>query len=300
MFSEHAFAWLKARIPFDRGVMVSTRRSSLWMDPHFHAVPDPRALMESHARVRHLDIVAPKLLREPFVVHAQATNAANIGGPKFAPLRKHLHEFACDHMLGVSIPSVDDDAIGTVMLIRGDTIKRAYAKREVRLLEACAPHFVEAFAVNRDSQLSKSVGHDAEHRAVALAERDGRMMITTRAFAKLFWRDGDDITYLPEPAIRALRSGKSWLLPTGTHSLYAQPDDGTGWLLSLRPSHVVDRLSPRERQVAELFAKGVSYKAIAERLSVSPATARNHLQHIYAKLDVSSREALAAMLQRQT
>ncbi len=38
-----------------------------------------------------------------------------------------------------------------------------------------------------------------------------------------------------------------------------------------------------------LLARGNSNKQIAARLVVSPKTVANHIEHIYAKLDVSSR-----------
>ena len=38
-----------------------------------------------------------------------------------------------------------------------------------------------------------------------------------------------------------------------------------------------------------LLARGLSNKEIAERLVISPKTAGNHIEHIYAKIDASSR-----------
>lgn len=55
-----------------------------------------------------------------------------------------------------------------------------------------------------------------------------------------------------------------------------------------------DPLSPREREVAELVTKGLSNKAIAERLVLSPRTIDGHLERIFAKLGISSRAQLAA------
>lgn len=52
-------------------------------------------------------------------------------------------------------------------------------------------------------------------------------------------------------------------------------------------------LSPRERQVLELLAKGHLYKEIADSLSISIGTVRQHIHNIYEKLHVQNRtEAL--------
>jgi len=50
-------------------------------------------------------------------------------------------------------------------------------------------------------------------------------------------------------------------------------------------------LTAREVDVLALLARGNSNKQIAQRLVVSPKTAANHVEHIYAKLSVSSRAA---------
>jgi DNA-binding NarL/FixJ family response regulator len=51
----------------------------------------------------------------------------------------------------------------------------------------------------------------------------------------------------------------------------------------------VQDLSPREREILELLAKGFANKAIADRLGLKHGTVRWHLQHIYDKLHVRSR-----------
>jgi len=48
-------------------------------------------------------------------------------------------------------------------------------------------------------------------------------------------------------------------------------------------------LSPREQEILVLISKGLSNPEVASTLSVSRATVRTHLEHIYAKLDVSNR-----------
>jgi len=50
-------------------------------------------------------------------------------------------------------------------------------------------------------------------------------------------------------------------------------------------------LTAREVEVLGLLARGHSNRQIAQRLVVSPKTAANHVEHIYAKLGVSSRAA---------
>ena len=48
-------------------------------------------------------------------------------------------------------------------------------------------------------------------------------------------------------------------------------------------------LTAREVEVLRLLAQGLSNKEIANRLVISPKTAGNHIEHIYARIDASSR-----------
>ena len=58
-------------------------------------------------------------------------------------------------------------------------------------------------------------------------------------------------------------------------------------------------LTAREVEVLRLLARGMSNKAIAERLVITPKTAGSHVEHIYTKLGVSSR-AVASLFAAQS
>ncbi len=58
----------------------------------------------------------------------------------------------------------------------------------------------------------------------------------------------------------------------------------------------LDRLSPRERQVAELLLEGESASSMAAKLGVSEHTVRNHLKGIYRRLGVHSKDELLLRL----
>jgi HD-GYP domain-containing protein (c-di-GMP phosphodiesterase class II) len=58
-------------------------------------------------------------------------------------------------------------------------------------------------------------------------------------------------------------------------------------------------LTAREAEVLVLLARGRSNKAIAEELVVAPKTVANHVEHIYSKIDVSSRAAATLFATQQ-
>ena len=61
---------------------------------------------------------------------------------------------------------------------------------------------------------------------------------------------------------------------------------------------LADALTPREQDVWELVAAGLSNQAIAARLRLSENTVKYHLQHLFAKLGVRNRTEAALKFAR--
>jgi DNA-binding CsgD family transcriptional regulator len=57
-------------------------------------------------------------------------------------------------------------------------------------------------------------------------------------------------------------------------------------------------LTPKEREVLELFEHGASYEDVARMLQISVNTVRDHVRHIYEKLQVTSKVEAVMKLQR--
>ena len=90
-------------------------------------------------------------------------------------------------------------------------------------------------------------------------------------------------------AIRAARAGKPTLAPEAAQALIER---------ATRPAPPGHDLSAREREVLALMKQGLSNRAIAERLIISPSTADFHVSNILGKLGVASRtEAVAVAVQ---
>jgi HD-GYP domain-containing protein (c-di-GMP phosphodiesterase class II) len=64
-----------------------------------------------------------------------------------------------------------------------------------------------------------------------------------------------------------------------------------------RPTLPCD-LTPREAEILVLLARGLSNKEMAERLSISARTVSSHVEHVYAKIGVSTRGAAAMFAMR--
>lgn len=75
--------------------------------------------------------------------------------------------------------------------------------------------------------------------------------------------------------------------------------DVAGYLLDIDEGIQTDsslaRLTPREREVVGLIARGYSYRESAERMGIAVKTLENHMGHIFEKLSVASRHELTAL-----
>lgn len=72
--------------------------------------------------------------------------------------------------------------------------------------------------------------------------------------------------------------------------------DGVRCLLTPVHASRADTLSPREREIARMVARGYTNKMIASVLDISLWTVSTHLRRIFAKLGVSTRAAMVALV----
>jgi DNA-binding NarL/FixJ family response regulator len=86
-------------------------------------------------------------------------------------------------------------------------------------------------------------------------------------------------------AIRAVASGEAIFSPRAAERLIkffaAAPQDAV--------APAFPELTPRELEILNLMAQGLSNTAIAERLVLSPKTVRNQVSTVFGKLQVASR-----------
>ncbi|MCX7177515.1 MAG: helix-turn-helix transcriptional regulator, partial [Proteobacteria bacterium] len=50
--------------------------------------------------------------------------------------------------------------------------------------------------------------------------------------------------------------------------------------------------------VARLYGEGMTYKAVAKQMGISPATVRHHLRQAYTKLRIQNKGEIAWLLSR--
>jgi DNA-binding NarL/FixJ family response regulator len=89
-------------------------------------------------------------------------------------------------------------------------------------------------------------------------------------------------------AVEAVARGEAALDPAVQHHVVAALSEPVS---DLSAPELPDGLTPREAEVLELIAEGLTNAEIADRLVVSAATVKTHVNHIFAKTGARDRAA---------
>jgi DNA-binding CsgD family transcriptional regulator/PAS domain-containing protein len=218
------------------------------------------------------------------------------------------------HQVAFVLPSTPELTIG-IALSRGG---RDYTERDRRLLELSRPHLIQAY---RAAQLRERLvgiltglqqGLEADGTAIVVIDASGEVSFVSTAAAELF-EDLRGATPIEvgrppgEPLSSWLADGGSTTsLPIAEESdamlaRCVRGDGGTRVLLLERAGRALSLealgqlgLTPREAEVLHGLARGEDPETVATELQVSPRTVAKHVQHIHAKLGVSTRAQAVA------
>jgi DNA-binding NarL/FixJ family response regulator len=128
---------------------------------------------------------------------------------------------------------------------------------------------------------------------ITLFEDDESIFAALRAGARGYiLKDADEDEMMR--AIRAVGEGEAIFSPTIATRLM----DYFAATRPLLPQGIFPELTDREREILTLIARGETNAAIAEQLTITLKTVRNHVSNIYSKLQVADR-AQAAIRARE-
>lgn len=96
-------------------------------------------------------------------------------------------------------------------------------------------------------------------------------------------------------AIEAVINGNIWLYQEFIQAMIKQ-----SLFSHVEESNLMQKLSSREQEVAQMVALGMSNKEIAKHADITEQTVKTHLKAIYEKVNVNTRLELAIMINRVT
>ena len=244
--------------------------------------------------IQHADLVLPHVLAHRGVP-LSFNSPVLFAQPKHAVIRDYATRYG--HQNGL-VMVLDDPATGHTdgLSFYRKNQDAQFELRDMNIVQVLMPHLQEALRLNRRlvEPLPSARGN------LLIAQQDGAIHYCSREAQKLIelewprWHK----SRLPESLISAIAQPD---MPrfNGRHLAAGGKLVGTLLFLRIAPSPTLGRLSPRELEVACLYAEGMSAKRIANTLHIEPTTARNFLQRIYQKLDVHDKASLANLVRQQ-
>jgi DNA-binding CsgD family transcriptional regulator len=247
-----------------------------------------------------VEVLTPDLLVFPQVMEsrarlrlAQRRPEEALADARAAAASWSMHRTDCPGMVGWRVCAAE------ALVALGDTAAaRELAADQLALAErfgAAGPLGAALRAVARCSPPAEAIG--PLERAVALLRDSSAQLEHMRALVELgaALRRRGRREAAREPLRAALhladRGGALRLAARAREELRAAGARPRRTALSGR-----DALTPAERRVVALAAEGHTNRQIAQQLFVTQRTVETHLTHAFAKLDVTSRDQLAAAL----
>jgi DNA-binding CsgD family transcriptional regulator len=296
-FQDAALELVKPALPFDAcrwATGTASPASLVFHSAHFHQ--DPPGNIDDYEAVKEQDTVA-------FAVLANMGATVNFHAPTLyrgrskSGIRGYARRYRHENGLVTASQLPHKGVWHAISLYRADA-DRQYAERERRLCQCLVPHLMEALSANRlrhAAGLNGDVEGPRWH--LAIADGTGALYHLEPDFAELLrsewsgWQDG----LLPQPLREAMLKGNPPRY-AGRALIVTRKIEKDLLFLRARRRLPVDDLTAREVEVAKHVAQGLSHKQIAARLSIAPATVRNHIQAIHARLQVRNNAELAAQL----
>jgi DNA-binding CsgD family transcriptional regulator len=296
-FQRWALERLRTQVPFDAALWASGAFDEAGR-PVVHnmvLVDRPPELMADYELVKYDDLLARRNVANQGVALFENSIAQNPAWSR--EVVAYLAKWRIAHAL--SCITVDPlTRLSTAIALWRDPGSPPYREDERELFEALMPHFIETYAACRIARLDRPVSQPPGTPFVdAIADELEHLQVAPPDFLRLLraeWPEWHG-PRLPEPIRHLVRRGAAVRYVGRRIALRATRMNDV-FLLQARERHSADALSDRELEVARLCATGSTYKEIAQRLDISPATVRNHLSSVFAKLQIGKQSELATAL----
>lgn len=172
-----------------------------------------------------------------------------------------------------------------------------FTAAEVETMETLIPHLAAAMRINRTMQLLLRGKEGTNPVRRAICDTYGTLHRSDKEFAdviKVEWPDWDG-TFLPDALCRHLEAKPDQPFLGAKLCIKISPVAGL-FVLELHSRSPLDRLGAREFETIQHFANGASYKEVARRMNLAPATVRHHLRSAYRKLGVHDKAQMSRLI----
>jgi DNA-binding CsgD family transcriptional regulator len=223
-------------------------------------------------------------LLQPLAVDTEVRYQGSAHAPVLAFSRRHRLR----HLLLCGYPPHDQHRGRWIVLYRAHD--RPFEADSIRWFGAFCLHLDRALDINRSRALSNRA-NQLRRKAMALIDGVGRVELADATFPMLVAAEFRSASAhrLPTALVLAMKQSHAFKGRCITGKFTSM---GSHHVCELREVGPVGLLTPREAQVAQLFAQGSNSREIAAALSVSMSTVHSHIASAYRKLGISDKGSL--------
>jgi HD-GYP domain-containing protein (c-di-GMP phosphodiesterase class II) len=262
--------------------------------------PEPRRVLDGHEIDEALTVAADFIdLKSPYMLGhsrrcaALAADAARVLGLDDAHVTR-LGRAALVHDFGTTaVPNSIWDKPGTLTRTEFDRVELHPMLTEQMLRRSPALAALNPVASAHHEKCDGS-GYHKRVRADT-GDLGACVLAATEIYVGMTTERADRPAHSPEVAATELRrlESEGVIEPRASHAVLVAAGHGAPRASPGKRQQNPGGLSRREIEVLRLAALGLTTRQIADRLFISAKTADHHIQHIYTKIDVSSRAAAA-------
>ena len=289
----------RSAVGFDSGMWVTADVVSDCFDCYylFH---QPREMMENYDKTIRIS--------GDFIAQAVASNIGRtINSNDLVPHHEfiqlpsylnHCRHYGMEYVL-TTCHIYPVTGIPTAIAFYRSDPTASFSEADRQTTELLVPHLIEAMRINLFFYLHGSNSAQG-NRALAICDPQGRLYESTQRFPETLrevWPDWNG-PQLELPFESLNGQGTRCWIKDGL-KFEASPCQDL-YQLSVAREDVLDRLTPRQIEVARLLVNGKTYKSIARKLAITPSTVTKHVNEIHSRLKINGREALIGLFaQRQ-
>jgi DNA-binding CsgD family transcriptional regulator len=293
-FVDWAFEALKQHVHFDSALWAAGHASADGL-PVVHSYwlhRQPAQLMADYAGVARHDVVFLESLRQPGV-----SVIADSRDGRFTLIYDYIDRYGIEHVLNTLDVDPLSGLLQDIALWRAAR-DRPFTEDERHFVQAAFPHLIEACTRNRLTHLvNVSTPRTGRPWDAAAADRAGVLHYAEGDFSRLLRQEWPDWSgpVLPPLLAGAAARGEAQRL-AGERLVFKLTPLHDLLLVQARERAAIDRLTPREREIAAYTAQGLNHKEIARLLDLSPATVRNHLAAACRRVQARNKAQIAALM----
>lgn len=293
-FEEQVFTLLREHFSFDSAWMG--RSTMILSGPVMHNNQTynlPDGYVKDWEQIKSFDPLVPMVMDSP-------GKTALVRMPE---MRAPFLEFAGKYGLAQVMCATAVDQVlklWTHLSLYRNGLLPPFSDRDMQLMDHAMPHIASAINLNRVHHIEQlKAAKVAPRVSIAICDNLGVLQYADSAFADLMlmeWPEWNG-AMLPR-VVRDYYEEKQAKFFPGTHITLQAERVSDLMLISARPRSAIDILTPKELAVARLYGEGLTYKTVARRMGLSPATVRHHLRQAYLKLRIQNKGEIAWLVSR--